>query len=162
MHLPSEVKLVTLTAPKIKQLWEKQKNFDVLFTDDTRGKEETFIRGLLDDATQIFELVDGQGILVLNHISPGSSATAHLSFWDHKMLPRVGVVKQTLMWAFINWDLRSVQVYAPERSRAVHRFVTKRLGFKPVGVLRNYSWHDSRLVNLHMFDLIREEILNGR
>ena len=160
MRLPSEVALVTLTREKIKQLWEKQRQHDALFDDSCRGKEEKFVRGLLSPDSIIFELKDGNGVMVLDHIIPGSRADAHLAFWDRKLSKRTEIVKQTLVWCFITKDLRRVQVWLPTYAGATRRFVCKNLGFTEEGILRNFVWYKGELFDVHVCSILREEVLD--
>jgi len=157
LKLPDGVSFVQLTSDKLKTLWEHLEPFDRLFTDEQRklGSARFFAAVLQQDC--ILLEIEG-GILVLDKIRPGIRAEAHVSFWDRKFSPKVDIIKECLIWAFTEFNLYRIEVRSPEYAKAVHRILQKRLGFKQEGVLRKMNWYKGRLIDYHIFSILREEV----
>ena len=90
-ELPSGVKLGTANLEKIDWYWQKIKDFDRLFSDDIRWDEECFFEKMYAPDTVFFETENG--LLLLTGLKEGMYAAAHITFWDHKLLPRVKMIK---------------------------------------------------------------------
>ena len=160
MRLPEEVSFIQLTEAKLKELWEKVEPFDRLFTDSQRvlGESNFFATLLQKDCLALG--IEG-GILVMNKIMPGIRAEAHLTFWDRKFSPKVDIIKECLIWAFMEFDLYRIEVRSPEYAKAVHRILQKKLGFTHEGTLRHMNWYKGCLIDYHIFSILREEVLNN-
>lgn len=158
MELPNGVRFVTLSKPKLKDLWLKLMPFDRLFQDKMRGDEEAFVREMLSETCIILE-TDG-GIFILNNIIEGLKAEAHLSFWDRKLSARKDLIKECLVWCFLVYNLRRIEVRSPEYAHHVHKFLVKRLGFTEEGIMRKCMWFKGNLTDMHLFSILVEEVGN--
>jgi RimJ/RimL family protein N-acetyltransferase len=160
IDLPKGVQHKVLTRQNLWDLWETVRKFDRLFSDETRGDPIAFWKNILKDSV-ILETDDGGGILTLSNVKPGLRAEAHLTFWDHKLSPRIELIRDCLVWAFLNFDLYRIEVFIPViGGPALRRFLEK-LGFKKEGILRNRSWYQGQLIDTVLLSILREEILNG-
>ncbi|MHA2065526.1 MAG: hypothetical protein ACXABY_14220, partial [Candidatus Thorarchaeota archaeon] len=98
IDLPKGVQHKVLTRQNLWDLWETVRKFDRLFSDETRGDPIAFWKNILKDSV-ILETDDGGGILTLSNVKPGLRAEAHLTFWDHKLSPRIELIRDCLVWA---------------------------------------------------------------
>jgi len=101
-------------------MWEKLKGFDRLFSDDIRNDEFWFFRRMYAPDTVVLE-TDG-GIMLLTGVVPGKLAACHVSFWDKKLTPKMGIIQEAIRWAFLQFDLQRMEALIPEYSRMLRRF----------------------------------------
>ena len=158
MDLPEGVQHKVLTRQNLWDLWEAVKDLDGLFSDETRGDPVAFWENMLKDAI-VLETDDGGGILTLSSLKPGLRAEAHFTFWDHRLSPRVELIRSCLVWAFLNFDLYRIEVFIPAMGHTLRR-VLKKIGFKEEGTLRNRSWYKGQLIDAIILAVLREDILD--
>ena len=156
-ELPSGVKLGTANLEKIDWYWQKIKDFDRLFSDDIRWDEECFFEKMYAPDTVFFETENG--LLLLTGLREGMYAAAHITFWDHKLLPRVRMIKDLLTYCFIRYDLLRIEALIPEFSRALKRFMEKRLGFVYEGRMRDRIIYMGNPADILIYSLLRREVL---
>ena len=156
--LPKGVKYAKLTKEKVHYWWEKLKNFDHLFNDDTYYDEINFFTKMFGENTHILEVED-KGIMVLDNVIEGLKAQAHVSFWDFKLSARTKLIQDCLIWAILEFNLYRIEISIPEFSRALRRFVERRLNFKYEGRLRETLWYKGQLVDMIVLSVLRREVL---
>ena len=159
IDLPKGVKHKALTRQGMWDLWERVKGHTKMFSDETRGDPTSFWQNMLKDSV-ILETDDGCGFLTLSEVKPGLRAEAHLTFLDHKLSPRVELIRECLLWAFLSYDLYRIEVFIPALGHTLRR-VLKKIGFKEEGCLRNRSWYEGQLVDTIVLSILREEVLNN-
>ena len=157
-RLPKGVKYAQLTKEKVHYWWDKLKNFDKLFNDEAYYDEYSFFSHMFSENTHILEVEDN-GIIVLNHEIEGLKAEAHVSFWDFKLSARTKLLQECLLWAILEFDLHRIEIAIPEFSRALRRFVEKRLHFQYEGRLRETMWYKGQLVDIIILSILRKEVL---
>jgi hypothetical protein len=159
IELPKGVKHKILTRQSLWDLWQTVRKFDRLFSDETRNDPVSFWENILNDCV-VLETDDGGGILTLSNVKPGLRAEAHLTFFDRKLSPRIELIRDCLVWAFLTYDLYRVEVFIPALGHTLRR-VLKKIGFKEEGTLRRRSWYNGNLIDTIVLGILREEVLDG-
>lgn len=159
ISLPEGVWLGTYDKEKLMSIWDRIKGFDNLFADDNFRDPEVYLKKFLDRNSVILE-TEG-GFLIIKNIHEGLKAEAHLCFWDHKLSPRADLIKACIVWTFLQFDLYRIETEVAEYARAVRRFLEKRLGFTHEGIKRNSVIHRGNLIDMHIYSILREEVLEN-
>jgi len=151
-----------LNPQKIQEIWKHAKEFEVLFSDHTRGRFEVFMDVLLNPASvwlEIFRLSDEQsiGLIVLTHVLPHFDAHGHFTFWDSIAGGRQGLVLQVAKILFKVYDLRRMSAQVPKYQPGVIRFV-KKLGFKEEGEKREAVLYKGEWVPAILLGLLESEL----
>jgi hypothetical protein len=154
---PEGTKLAVFDQQKIDDLWSICQPMSKIFSDETRGDKEAFVKGLLDRHTQTLEFPTG--LLILKNLKEGLRGEVHITFWDRKLSDKTEMIKDALVWAMMEFDLHRLEAFVPEVSRAVKHFIQKRLGFVYEGRMRKRNWYEGRLIDVLIFSLLREEVL---
>ncbi len=157
MRLPEGVSLVRLTPEIMKDYWERLKDFDVLYSDSTHGDELGFYQRLMSSTV----LETEGGIMLLDGLVLRQRGQVHVWFWDHKLSSRSELLKGALRWVFEVYDLNRVEAIIPEFSKALERFLVRRMGFTFEGKLRERLLWKGHFKDLLMFSILRKEIENG-
>lgn len=157
--LPSGVTLGAFTAEKLMDLWKKVRDYDRLFSDEARWDVIAFCERITGDDVLVLE-TEG-GLMLLSSIKPGLYAQVHVIFWDGKLSPKIDLIRASLVWAFLAFDLVRVEALIPEFARSVRRFLEEKLKFQREGRLRNRMWYKGVLTDLLMYSILREEVLDG-
>lgn len=160
IDIPEGLHLYQLTRDRAEALWTKVKDYDRLFSDETRGDKEGWMRNLFDSRTLVLETDDHEGLLFLSRIHEGLKAEVHAIMFDHRLSPRTDVVRRALIWAFLAFDLHRIGASIPSVSRALRRWMMK-LGFDVEGVVRNDFWYKGTLADSLIMGLTRKEVMNG-
>jgi hypothetical protein len=159
IEIPHGAWLGTYTDEKLINIWNRIKGFDNLFADDNMKNPEVFLKTFLDRNSVVLETA--HGFMYAKNIQHGLKAEVHFCFWDKKLSIHAELVKDCLLWLFLQFDLQRVETQVAEYARAVRRFITEKLGFVYEGTRRNYVYHKNRLIDMHMYSILREEALNG-
>jgi len=154
--LPEGVKLGVFSREKLLELWKQLKVFETIFTEEDMKNPDVFLNNFLAKDAVTLEM-DG-GIVLLKRIVPGHKAEFHATFWDKRLSPRKDVLRACILWAFSVFSLERLETYVAGYAKAVRRFLQDRLGFKHEGVLRSYVRSRGRLVDIHVFSLLRGEL----
>jgi hypothetical protein len=160
IDLPAGVKRGEISQQRIAYWWSRLKGFDKLFTDSLYLDEHAFYLNCLDPDNEVFE-TEG-GLIAFDHIQEGLKARGHLSFWDHKLSAKKELFKDVLIWMFITHDLFRIEAVIPENARVLRHFLTRRMGFRLEGTLRDDWWKDGQLINRHILSILRSEVSDGR
>jgi hypothetical protein len=153
---PTGTHFCTFTAEKLHSLWESVKNLDKLFSDDERWNEELFFKRMLDE--KVVLETDG-GLMILSDITENLRAAGHFIFWDHKLSPRTELLRECILWAFIQFNLQRLEVLIPEYARALIRFVEEKLKFKFEGRMRHRMMYKGQLCDVLILSLLKEEVV---
>ena len=152
---PYGTKFLSTDAQTVKRLWDKMKNFDPLFSDDNRWDYEKFCQHLFAQTTVILEIE--RGILFLTGLRPGHYAQIHACFWDHRMSPRIPLLKECLIWAFTVFNLVRLEALIPKQSYALRRILQRKLNFQLEGVMRKRLRRHGVFCDLIIYSILREE-----
>lgn len=154
--LPDGVRLGIYDAKRLQDIWNKVKNFDLLFSDDMMKDPIVFTQQFLDRDSVILEI--DEGFIIIKKLIIGLRAEVHFCFYDHKMSARKDLLKECLKWAFEIFQLERMETYVASYAKAVRRFVEDRMNFKHEGVLRNRVRHKGKLIDMHVYSILREEV----
>ena len=157
IDVPNGVEMVNLDELEVKTIWDKIKDFDKMFSDGTKGDYEGFRERMLDPNAVVGRVENG--LVILKNIIDGLCAEVHIRFWDKKLSIHADVCKDCLMWAFLQFDLQRIETFVPSVSKAVRRFITKRLNFREEGVMRNKIRWNGMLVDMHFYSILKNEVL---
>jgi len=158
LPLPEGFTLLPRTEERLQELWKKLEPLHGIFSDDNLHNLRTFSQYFLDFNTII--LAHEQGVVILRDLIRGLKGEVHLAFWDNKLSPRTDVLKECLIWAFLTYDLYRIGTFVPDYARAVKRFIENKMHFRKEGTLRSWGWHKGRLVDVGIYSILREEVLN--
>jgi len=160
------VRPTELSLKRLEFIWEKLKDFDVLFNDYVKGDFSAFVDhfvkqkdGELTAAGLMWD-VDDVGMFFLNEIKPAISGTAHFTFWDQKFRGREVLCRKMLRYVFETYKFKRIEIRVPVYARHTMAAV-ERIGFIQEGRLRDISlykgkWFDTNLYSILPSDL--EEI----
>lgn len=157
LNLPEGVWLGTYNRAKLELIWNKIKDFDNLFADDTTRSKEAYMETFLDRRSVILE-TEG-GFLMMKNIVEGLRGEVHFCFWDRKLSARADLMRNCLIWAFSYFELVRIETQVADYARAVRRFIEEKLGFTYEGTRRRYVRHNGRLIDMHIYSTLREEVL---
>lgn len=154
--LPKGISPMMLTRERIYGLWEIVSKYDSLFITDELRSLEAFTRNFLDPETQIFD-VEGRGYIILKHIKEGVRAEFHATFLDHRLSARKELLREFLVWLFLEFGLERLETYVAGYAKAVKRFLVG-IGFTHEGTLRNWAKRREGFVNVEIYGILREEV----
>ena len=158
MHnTPEGTEFFEITYEKTHQIWEKIKNFDRLFDDSERWDEIAFFEKMYSYHSYALETTNG--IMIIDIVRRNHLGRCHVIFWDKKLLPKVDLLRECLIWCFLEFNLYVIEAYIPDYARALRRFIEKMMGFSYEGRLRNRIWYKGQLCDMIMFSILREEVL---
>lgn len=160
------VRPTEMTVEKIGDLWDKISKFDSLFNDFVRGDFASFLAHFVTqvgpkefEAASLCWDVDDVGILILNDLRPGVSASAHFIFWDMRLKGREELLRRMIEYVFDRYEFRRIETQVPVRYYLTMAGVEK-LGFIKEGRIReayvfNDVWYD-----VNIYGIIREDLTN--
>jgi RimJ/RimL family protein N-acetyltransferase len=152
------VRPTQFSLDKLGFLWEKLREFDVLFNDHVRGDFEAFLNHFIVQVNGEFRAaglmwdVDDVGMFLLNDIKPAISASAHFVFWDRKFSGREELCREMVKYALDEFQLKRIQVEVPLYARKTMSAV-ERIGFVQEGRMRDTTlykddWFDSNVYSM--------------
>lgn len=144
------------TEANMKMVWEKLNEFPILFDDMERGNYPLFVQGLVSPNTIILSSGD-YGIVRACNIVPWRNADIHLAFWDRRFRGRDGLCKEALKWLFFEFGLNRVTIVVPSVVHYTINFILA-LGFRREGVIRQSWAYNGKLLDRHIFGLLRDEL----
>lgn len=156
------VRPARISIERLGFLWEKLREFKVLFNDFVKDDFDAFIHHfivMVDGEvapTGLLWDVDDVGIFFLTDIRPGNSAEAHFVFWDRRFNGREELCRAMLNYAFETLELHristQVPLYAPHTMRAVEK-----LGFFWEGRLRGTSLYEGKWFDTNVYSMLEGE-----
>lgn len=156
--LPDGVELGAFTKEGLKGVWESLKDFDPLFSDKEMRKPEVFLDEFLSNNSLI--LTTKEGFVLLDNIIPDLRGEVHFSFFDKRLSGREEMMREVLLWFFLTYNLKRIETFIPSYAKAVERFLLK-VGLKKEGVLRDRVFHKDLLLDVYVYGILLEEVLDG-
>lgn len=157
------VRLGHLSMERMKFLWEKLSEFDVLFNDFVQGDFKAFVNhfivqvdgqpapaGLLWD-------VDDVGIIMVNEIIPFDSAKAHFVFWDKRFRGRENLIRKMLEYGFETYKFRRIRTEVPLYAAKTKKSV-QRVGFIQEGRMRKAALWKGEWFDVDIFSILPEDL----
>ena len=121
--LPVGVQIARWSPEKLLLLWTKVKDYAKIFSDDTRGDAKAWTERMTAADTVVLEFEDG--LLILADLRPGLKASVHALFFDAKLRRHTEIVRNTILWAFFEYNLYRLSAEIPTFSRALTRFLVR-------------------------------------
>jgi len=156
--LPENWSPFVCTKESLVDVWEKFSQFPILFDDVYRNDFLGFVADFFNKNTIVLRTGD-YGLAIIKGIIPYRCADIHLTFWDRRFKGRDTECKQALKWLFSTLGLVRATVDVPEIAYATIKFI-KAIGFKREGVVRKAFMYKGRLLDLHSFGILREEVFS--
>ena len=156
--LPEGVEIGSFNKESLREVWEKLKDFDPLFSDREMRKPEVFLDEFLSNDSLI--LIVEEGFILLDNIVEGLRGEVHFSFFDRKLAGREELMREVLLWFFLTYNLKRIETFIPSYAKAVERFLLK-VGLKKEGILRNRVFHKDLLLDVYVYGILLEEVLDG-
>lgn len=157
------VRLSKLNVARIEFLWEKMKNFDILFNDFIGKDFESFLQHFIvqvegepQSAGLIWD-VDDVGVFTLNNIVEGHSAQFHYVFWDMRFRGRENLCRSMLKYVMDKYQFHKlwteIPVVATSSLQAADRVGLIREGRKRQEIPYKGVWADVNLYGVLRTDL---------
>lgn len=160
-----DVRRCLLSFEKIRELWDRLGEFEVLFNYQHDHNFERFVRNFIVqkengefEPTGLFWEVDDVGLLYLTDIRPEYEASAHFTFWDRRYRGREELLKQMIRYNFEMLNLHRLVVEVPMYAPSLLAFVEK-LGFVKEGRHRKTMWYKGQWYDSAYYSLLREEVV---
>ena len=154
--LPEGVEIGSFNKESLREVWEKLKDFDPLFSDREMRKPEVFLDEFLSNDSLI--LIVEEGFILLDNIVEGLRGEVHFSFFDKKLSGKEELMREVLLWFFLTYNLKRIETFIPSYAKAVERFLLK-VGLKKEGILRNRVFHKDLLLDIYVYGILLEEVL---
>jgi RimJ/RimL family protein N-acetyltransferase len=151
-----------LDLEKMQFLWEKLREFDVLFNDHVRDDFGAFVNHFIVQVNGEYQAaglmwdVDDVGMFLLNDIKPAISASAHFVFWDRKFSGREELCREMVKYAIEEFQLKRVQVEVPLYARKTLAAV-ERIGFVQEGRMRAMTLYKGDWFDSNVYSMIPED-----
>jgi len=153
----------------IRTVWEKCKQFDILFTDEIRGDFSKFTnilltkndRGELVSNGLFWKVDDFVGLLSINNIKPGIDGWTHFSFFDRRVRGREPLVRALMKEVFKVYKFRRLSIEIPDFSLPYLRDFISNVGFKKEGTRRKVFSYKGRMIDSLLYGILQEEVLNN-
>lgn len=100
------------------------------------------------------------GVFFLRDIKGLHEASVHYTFFDRRHRGRVKLCQAALSYCFNTFGFNRLWTQVPTAEIAVCKYV-ETLGFTRVGTLRRNSFFKGRYFDSNVYDLLKEEFLNG-
>ena len=144
-------------------LWNKLKDFDVLFNDFVRGDFKAFVNhfivqidGQPAPAGLIWD-VDDVGIILANNIVPFESCEVHFVFWDGRFRGREELMRKMLEYGFETYKFRRMRTEVPLYAAKTKKSV-ERIGFIQEGRLRKAALWKGEWFDVDVFSILPEDL----
>ncbi len=154
--LPNNWTPFICTWDSLMLVWEKLNQFPILFDDDVRGDLSFFVRGMTNKGSVILATGD-YGLCEITNIVPYRDCLVHLTFWDRRFKGRDTECIAGLKWAFSTLQLHRATINIVSIAHSTINF-TKALGFRREGVIREKYPFKGRLLDIHIFGILRDEV----
>lgn len=154
-------KPLVLTKEKIASLWERFKQFPMMFDDLTKGNYNLYINALMSPNSLFYEVGDEVGIAAATNINLRVDAVVHLIMFDRRLRGREKIFLEILDDVFTRGQLARVTAAFPA-SRSTTRKLVERLGFVHEGTLRKGMLIDGAYDDVIIYGILREDMYGGQ
>lgn len=158
------VTLCQISWDKLHYLYEKQKEFDVLFNDLIGNDPQAFVNAFIEvDELGSVSLkglvweVDDVGIIYLTDLFPGWQAEVHASFWDRRFKGREKLFLKTIQHFMHVFDLHRIRMEIPLYAQPALGAI-ERVGFKKEGRMRQAIPYKGKWFDVNLYSLLRDEV----
>jgi hypothetical protein len=154
--LPSHWRTLICNKESLSLVWKKLNEFPILFDDSVRGDYNYYLSEMLD-VRSIILLTGDYGVCRFSDIIKKRECEVHLCFWDRRFKGRLEECQEVLRWLFSTLQLHRASISLPSIANSTISFV-KALGFKREGIIRDAWSYNGRLLDLHLFGILEEEV----
>lgn len=140
-------------------VWQRLNEFPILFDDDVRGDLSSFVRDMTNKNSVIF-LTGDYGICEIANIVPYRDCEIHLAFWDRRFKGRDDECRMVLKWIFSTLQLHRATIQVVGIAYSTINFI-KALGFRREGVIRERFPYKGRLLDVHIFGILKSEVIEN-
>lgn len=153
-------------AGKVADLWAESSQYDVLFTDYTKGSPESFMDVFFDPRgvwLEILRMEDKRiiGAVYLTKVIPKVDATGHFTLWDSRGRGREPLLWDIMEWIFNRYNLHRITAEIPSYQSGLGRLL-KRLGFKEEGERRESRLHKGTWVDDTLYGILKKDLEEAR
>ena len=147
------VPITKLTLEQIAELAERFKETDV-----PRMSPHDFMMHLSSRPDSWFVKAGEVGVIFLTEIVPHFDANFHAVFWDKRLTAdRREAIKTVLGTAFEWFDLRRISAIVPSHHNLLFEVLTKKVGFKHEGRVRQ-GWSKDSEDDILLLGMLKEEM----
>jgi RimJ/RimL family protein N-acetyltransferase len=157
------VKPMQLGLDKLRFLWNKLGEFDVLFNDYVKGDFSAFINHFVTQdekglrASGLMWEIDDVGMFLITDIKPAISASAHFVFWDRVFRGRESLCREGLRQLFRKYLFQRIQVEVPLYAKKT-LYAVERIGFIHEGRLRRSVQYKGEWFDVNIYSMIPEDL----
>ena len=152
-----------LSFEKLKYLYEKLSEFDVLFNDHVKNDPSAFISSFIVDvngraeSTGLIWEVDDVGILYITDIRPGYEAMAHFSFWDKRLRGREKLAQEMIKYVMKRFKFHRIVCEVPMYATPSMGFV-ERVGFQHEGRKRQVVRYHGEWFDVNQYSIVEGDL----
>lgn len=160
------VRLCEYSFEKVRFLYDKLKEFEVLFNDHTKGDFRAFVNQFVvmgPDGPKPVGLVyevDDVGILFMTEIAEGHSAQVHFTFWDRRFKGREKLCREMLKYVFDLFKFHRIWAEVPLYAYPVLD-VVERIGFVKEGRMRSAVRYKGEWFDMNLYSVLEGELNDG-
>lgn len=161
-----EVHLAEISREALVHMYQKLKDFKILFDDYTQGDAKAFLDKFIEITPEgeikpkgLLLRVDDVGVIFFANIVPNDSADVHISFWDRRLKGRANLVKKALKFAFESFNLYRISTTIVESNRV--GYIKKQIelmGFQKEGCIRGASLFEGKRKDLLLYGILASEV----
>lgn len=151
-----------LSFDRLKFIWNKCREFKILFNDFVDGNFEAFVNHFVQSdsdgltAAGIIFAVDDVGLFILNDIRPAYSASIHYLFWDKRFRGREELCRRMIKYVFEEYKFRRLETRVPLVAQPAIQAAT-RIGLVREGRLRKAMLYKGEWVDMNLYSMIPED-----
>lgn len=155
LGLPEFAQLVSLDRETLDHYWELLKDNKTTFMEGATTREQ-FEHHMFGDSI----LIDIPGCLILlQRLIPNCRMEVHLAIHDKRLSNKTDMLKEMIVWAFLQFNLHRVETFIAQDYHAIRRFIEERLGFKFEGILRSRGLRGDRPIDVKAYSILRSEVI---
>lgn len=159
------VRMERLSFERLEFIWNKCKEFKILFNDFVDGDFKAFVNHfvMMDQdgltAAGIIYAVDDVGLFIVNDIRPALSATIHYLFWDKRFRGREELCRRMMKHVFDEFKFRRLETRIPLIAQPAIQNAS-RIGLIREGRLRKAILYEGEWVDMNLYSMLPEDLEN--
>lgn len=152
-----------LSFNRLRYLWDKLSQFDVLFNDYVAQDFKSFVSNFVMQEngqpvpTGLIWDVDDVGIFYLTDIHPMESGLAHFVFWDRRFKGREELCREMLRFLFDRYKFHRIRVEVPLYAKYTLQAV-ERIGFIKEGRARDAVRYKGEWFDVNFYSMLEGEL----
>lgn len=165
VEIVRHVRPTELSLERLKFIWNKLKDYKVLFNDWVRDDFEAFINHFVvqvngePQAAGLMWDIDDVGMFILNDIVPAVSASAHYTFWDGRSNGRIELSRMMLQYVFNEYQFKRIESRVPLYAKGALAMI-ERVGFIQEGRIRDAALYEGEWFDVNVYSILPEDLIN--